>query len=230
MGKLKLFSLILSNGENRSVRLVIIKDKTPTGNIEVASNNQLEGYSYKISSTIPDDSTIITKKYQYNQTDEPSELTDSNDSIITIYRLKPDGLFTIIKCDTIPVTLQFTAPDDGEYSDEIFYYNGLSPSSWAVAGITNPRAFKDFYMQFRNMVKLNDKDQIAIYINYPLGSIKDEETFIKNYDKTFTKEIRNAILGQKIRQLFRDQRGVMIGDNQVWFKQINGEYKIVKIK
>ena len=85
-------------------------------------------------------------------------------------------------------------------------------------------------MQFRNMVKLNDKDQIANYIKFPLGIIKDEADFIKNYDKVFTKSVRNAIQGQKIRELFRDKQGVMIGDDQLWFKQINGEYKIVKIK
>jgi len=128
------------------------------------------------------------------------------------------------------VVPQIAMPDDGEYSDEVFYYNGNSPKSWIVAGINDSRRFKDFYMQFRNMVKLNDKDQIANYINYPLGIIKDESDFVKNYDKIITNTVRNAILGQKIRQLYRDKRGVMIGDDQLWFKQINGAYKIVVIK
>lgn len=230
MGKLRTFSLLLSNGENKVLRLVIVKGKTPICNIEVAGNNQLEGYSYNLSSNIVDDSTIVTRKYQYLQTDEPAETVDANDSIITIYRLKIDGNYTIVKSDTISIVPQSIVPDDGEYSDEIFYYNGNSPARWALAGIKNPRAFKDFYMQFRNMVKLNDKDQIANYINYPLGSIKDESDFVKNYQKIFVPKIREAILGQKIRQLYRDQRGVMIGDDQLWFKEINGKYKIVLLK
>ena len=228
MGKLRTYTLLLSNGENKSIRLVIIKGKKPISNFELAGNSQLEGYSYKLYGTIINDSTIVTTKFQSVQTDEP-ESADANDSIVTQYRLKPDGLFSILKSDTVVVKPQFTSPDDGEYSDEVFYYNGSSPASWAVASISNSKAFKDFYMQFRNMVKLNDKDQIANYIHFPLGSCKDEESFIKNYETIFTSEIRNAVLGQKIRQLFRDQRGVMIGDNKIWFKEINHQYRIISL-
>jgi len=229
MGKLRAYSLLLSNGENRVLRLVIIKGKTPISDFEVAGNNQLEGYSYTLSSQIIDDSTVVTRKYQFLQTDEP-ETPNSNDSIISVYRINPNGTSLIVKSDTMAVVPQIAMPDDGEYSDEVFYYNGNSPKSWIVAGINDSRRFKDFYMQFRNMVKLNDKDQIANYINYPLGIIKDESDFVKNYDKIITNTVRNAILGQKIRQLYRDKRGVMIGDDQLWFKQINGAYKIVVIK
>ena len=230
MGKIRSYALFLKNGENNFVRLVFLKGREPISNIEVAGNCQLEGNSYKVSASIPNDSTIITSKYQIVQTDEPIEGIDVNDSIITVYRIKPDGKYTIISSDTLTATPKEVITDDGEYSDEIFYYEGKSPASWAIAGINNPHAFKDFYMQFRNMVKLNDKDQIANYIQFPLGTIIDEADFVKNYEKVFTKNVRNAILGQKIRQLFRDQRGVMIGDNQLWFKQIKGEYKIVTLK
>ena len=229
MGRLRVFSLLLTSGENKLIKLVFVKGRTPISNIEVAANSQYEGYSYIMNSDIVNDSTIITRRLQALQTDEPAESVDANDSIITEYRLKPSGKITLIKADTIPVVPQIVAVDDGEYSDEIFYYNGKSSASWAVAGISNPRAFKDFYMQFRNMVKLNDKDQIANYIGYPLGKIKDEADFVKNYDKMFTQSVRDAVLGQRIRQLFRDQNGVMIGENRLWFKQVSGKYKIVSI-
>jgi hypothetical protein len=228
LGKLRTFTLLLSNGENKSIRFVIIKGRKPMSNFEIAGNGQSEGYSYKSSGYIINDSTVITRKFLLLQTDEP-ESADANDSIVTEYRLKPDGTFKIISSDTTAVKPAFVSPDDAEYSDEVFYYNGSSPASWAIAGITNPKAFKDFYMIFRNIVKLNDKDQIANYINFPLGSIKDEESFIKNYEKIFTPAVRNAVLSQKIRQLFRDQRGVMIGDNMIWFKEINKEYRIVTL-
>jgi hypothetical protein len=230
LGKYRVYSLLLTNGENRIIRLILLKGRVPISNMEVAGNSQLEGYSYKVSARITDDSTIITRKFQTILSDEPTEMLDANDSIITVYRIKPDGQISILKSDTNYVEPLFSAPDDGEYSDEIFYFNGNMPTSWAIAGISNPRAFKDFYMQFRNMVKLNDKDQIANYIKFPLGNIKDEPDFIKNYEKIFSKDIRNAVLGQKIRQLYRDKRGVMIGDNLLWFKQINGNYKIIYIK
>ena len=229
MGKFKTFSLLLTNGENRSLRLIVIKKRIPICNIEVAGNGQLEGYSYSVSSAIQDDSTLVLRKILTIQTDEPSENAEVNDSIISILRLKPDGYFTVLKIDTIPFSSQYENPDDGEYTDEVFYFNGTSPTSWAIAGISNSRSFKDFYMRFRNMVKLNDKDQIANYIYYPLGSTKDESDFVKNYDKIFTKDIKTAIQTQKVRQLFRDKRGIMIGDNHLWFKQIKGEYKIVTI-
>ena len=229
MGKFKTFSLLLTNGENRSLRLIVIKKRIPICNIEVAGNGQLEGYSYSVSSAIQDDSTLVLRKILTVQTDEPSENTEVNDSIISILRLKPDGNFSVLKIDTISFSSQYENPDDGEYTDEVFYFNGTSPTSWAIAGISNSRSFKDFYMRFRNMVKLNDKDQIANYINYPLGAIKNESDFVKNFEKIFTKDIKTTIQNQKVRQLFRDKRGVMIGDNHLWFKQINGEYKIVTI-
>ena len=229
MGRLRVFSLLLTSGENKLIKLVFVKGRTPISNIEVAANSQYEGYSYIMKANIINDSTIITRRLQALQTDEPAESVDANDSIISEYRLKPSGNIVLIKADTIPVVPQVVAVDDGEYSDEIFYYEGKNSASWAVAGITNPRAFKDFYMQFRNMVKLNDKDQIANFIAYPLGKTKDEADFVRNYDKIFIQTIREAVLGQRIRQLFHDQRGVMIGDNQLWFKQISGKYKIVTI-
>lgn len=229
VGKVKLYSFVLNQGENRTIRLVTVIGRKPVANIEVAANAQMESYSYKTIAVFENDSTIITKTLMCNLSDEQLENNEC-DSIFDTYRIRQTGLFVKISSDTIKAEPVVATPNDDEYTDEQFYYNGSSPCSWKSAGISNSRQFKDFFMEFRNMVKLNDKDQIANYIKYPIGKCNNETEFVAHYSEIFTNPVREAVLGQKIRQLFRDQRGVMIGDNVLWFKQINGKYKIVDIK
>ena len=225
---LKFYTLLVINGENKSLRLIIVKKHNILSMLEVAGKVDLEGYSYSLNSSFKNDSIICTYKIQTIQTDEPAD-ESQGDSIITCYKINKQGKLVMQSSDTIKSKQPESIIDDGEYKDDIFYYNGSNPTSWKAAGINNPKAFKDFFMEFRNMVKFNDKDKIALYIAFPLGKAINEETFIDNYKNIFTNEIRDAVLKQQIRRLFRDGRGVMIGDNKIWFKEIKGKYKIVAI-
>jgi len=230
MGKLRVYSLLLVNGTSKTLHLVFVKGRLAISNREVAGNGQAEGYTFDQYCVIPDDSTITTRRFESVLSDEPSDQDEIGDSIITVSRLTSCGHVQVLKADTISISEKMQTPNDEEYAEEPFFYEGMSPSSWKTAGITDPVAFKNFFMELRNMVKLNDKDQIANHIKFPINGIPDEETFVKNYNTIFTQQVKQAILEQKIRQMFRDGRGVMIGNEDLWIKQINGQYKIVSIK
>ena len=230
IGKLRMYTILLDEGVSRTLHAVIVKDNLPVSKFEIAGNGQSEVYSFSTSTVFLNDTIFVTRKFESLLSDEPSDQEISGDSIVTTNSILKNGIICKISSDTIPVSETFKNPNDEEYTDEVIYYNGVNPTSWRTAGIKDPVAFKNFFMELRNMVKLGNKDEIANYIKYPINGINDEASFVQQYDRVFSNKVRDAILGQKIRQIYRDERGVMIGDDVVWIKQVKGEYKIFSIK
>ena len=228
-----MFSVLLTRINKRSIYLIPVTNNGISQAIEVAGNGETEGNDFIMSAFIQNDSTIyVTQKFCYQNDEQYSEVEpESCDSIATIYRISRTGLIVQQVSDTMPSNF-VTVPElmDDEYVDVNITYDENSPTSWKTATISDPVAFKNFFMDFRTMVKLDNKDEIANHIQFPIDTIKDETAFILNYDKLFSKEIKSAVLNQKTREMYRDSRGVMIGNNDMWFKEFNGVYKIVMIK
>jgi hypothetical protein len=121
-----------------------------------------------------------------------------------------------------------------------------TPSDSDCAGDTVDRLGSDvarrsraFLLSLRDAVKSNDKVKVANMIQYPLriGTRKRElrvhnsAEFIENYNAIMTETIKSRILDEKSsRCLFANFQGFMIGDGEVWFKEVSAsQFKIFSI-
>ncbi len=117
-----------------------------------------------------------------------------------------------------------------EMKDDSVFIDGSVPTSWEDAGITDVKGFKLFLKQLQILVLNDDKVQLAGFIRYPLGkSIKNENDFIKNYDKVFTKNARLSIAKINFSEIFRNSKGAMSEDGKVWFSQEGDKFKIIAV-
>jgi hypothetical protein len=73
-------------------------------------------------------------------------------------------------------------------------------------------------------VAKHDAATVASLVHYPIKvnpgkkpfTVKNEKSFIKDYDGIITHDIQDAILKQKYENLFVNSEGAMIGDGEVW--------------
>ncbi len=73
-------------------------------------------------------------------------------------------------------------------------------------------------------VAKHDAATVASLVHYPIKvnpgkkpfAVKNEKSFIKDYDGIITHDIQDAILKQKYENLFVNSEGAMIGDGEVW--------------
>lgn len=104
-------------------------------------------------------------------------------------------------------------------------------TSWDAAGFPNAKHFIAFYKTFQWDVMDKNKEKIAGMIKFPLKNFKDKKDFISHFDSVFAHDYVQELLDQNPLEIYRDQKGAMIGnDGQLWFKQVGGVYKIIEIK
>jgi len=114
-----------------------------------------------------------------------------------------------------------------DLSDDPIFTDGSVPSTWDVAGITDPNGFKKFLIELQTSVLNNNRNKVI--------SSLDANKFAKyntlnNYDKLFNKKVIDAFKNINIHQIFRNYQGAMIGNGTVWFKQNNnGTFSIFAI-
>lgn len=128
--------------------------------------------------------------------------------------------------DSNIIGLPVSRPD---LEDDSIFDDGSKPSSWDVAGITKVHALKIF-LNLQYLVANENKEEIAKLIRYPLNStIKTVSDFLANYNKIITPKIKEALAKANLRQLFRNYKGVMIGDGAIWIAQEDKDFKIIAI-
>tara|TARA_R110000868_G_scaffold226249_3_gene478823 strand:- start:1666 stop:2127 length:462 start_codon:yes stop_codon:yes gene_type:complete len=100
---------------------------------------------------------------------------------------------------------------------------------FAVAGIGDPQQVQIFFERIQRDVRVGDRKNLAEIINYPLNFFDDKGRHVKvrsardfklNYEKIFTKTVREVILRQKYSDLFVNYQGVMIGRGVIWFGKV----------
>lgn len=129
--------------------------------------------------------------------------------------------------DSNLIGIPVTNPD---LEDDSVFDDGSKPTSWDVAGITRVYALKIFIKDLQHMVANDNKEEISKLIRYPLNStIKTKTDFLANYDKIITPKIKDAIAKANLKQLFRNYKGVMIGDGAIWIAQEGKDFKIIAI-
>lgn len=115
--------------------------------------------------------------------------------------------------------------------DDSVFADGSIPTSWENAGFSDPVAFKQFLQQLQQWVASDRKDSVADALDYPLRNpkIKDQQQFLGQYDTYFNERVKKALREQNLRQVFRNARGAMIGNGELWFTQEGNRFKITAI-
>ncbi len=124
-----------------------------------------------------------------------------------------------------------------EAKDDTVFDDGSIPSPWRFSGINDPLQFKQFLKYLKVLVKNNNRNEIARFIDYPVlqakrttRNIKNENDFVNNYDKLFNEKVKSALENQKLNQIFRNYQGAMVGGGQLWFEETpDGEFKVIAI-
>jgi hypothetical protein len=117
-----------------------------------------------------------------------------------------------------------------ELKDDSVFKDGSIPATWANAGITDIKGLKLFIKQLQQWVIMNDKENLATAVQYPLNkTIKTKESLIANYDGVFTKDVKLSFATVNFNQLFRNAKGVMTDGGKVWIAQQGKEFRIIAI-
>lgn len=118
-----------------------------------------------------------------------------------------------------PPEKQVATSVDTSFVEDSIFADGSIPTSWEVAGITDPRAFRHFVERFQGWVAKGQADSIADHTRFPLRIAKSRKVFLENYNKIFTDPVKAAIAGQNLKQIFRRDQGAMLGQGEVWIGQ-----------
>lgn len=106
-------------------------------------------------------------------------------------------------------------------------WDGTIPTGWNTATITDARDFKIFVIKFKELINNNDVSALAKMIRYPIKNIASPQEFKDNFTTIFSEELRRRISDQRLDQIFRNDQGASLGDGDIWFQQVDNEYKIV---
>lgn len=94
--------------------------------------------------------------------------------------------------------------------------------------VAKDRAYAAFLTQLQTAVRKKDRGAVIKLIAFPLRVnsggrsqlYRDGQSVRRDYDRIFTPPVTRAILDQRFDRLFGRDRGLMIGDGEVWFDHI----------
>ena len=107
--------------------------------------------------------------------------------------------------------------------------DATTDEQYSIAGFNNPAGFKAFFNTFRGWVVSNNIDSIAAHIQFPLKNCTTVGAFKKDYENLFNAQVKSSVGDQDINHFFANQQGVMTGNGELWFNEINGKYFIIAI-
>jgi hypothetical protein len=89
-------------------------------------------------------------------------------------------------------------------------------------------ADKAFFMKLKTVIERKDKEWLATHISFPITvrlglarkPIKTREEFIINYDAIINSKVKLAVEKQEVNALFKNWRGLMVGDGEIWFTPV----------
>lgn len=94
-----------------------------------------------------------------------------------------------------------------------------------MAGIKDPDHVKVFLKDLQDGLRDNNKEVVASFLRYPFKIYKNgaekrsyasKEEFLPDYDKFFTKDVKDAVQKTEFDDLFVNSKGVMIGNGEIW--------------
>ena len=125
--------------------------------------------------------------------------------------------------------IDYTLPNEYQNKSQLFRDSTIV-MSWTQAGFPNAKRFIKFFEHFQWDVMDRNKDKIASLIQFPLRDYKTKKEFLKNFDSIFSPPFVEAILHQDPKEIFRNKKGAMLGnDGQIWMKPTGASYVIFEI-
>lgn len=117
---------------------------------------------------------------------------------------------------------------------------GTSPCrSTTVDQVLTPKdadAARAFLVELQTALAANDKAKIATMVSFPMTQIHNGKpvrianaaSFLQNFDRIFTPNVRAAVARQTSRCLSATDLGVAVNNGEVWFTQhtAGGDFKI----
>ncbi|OWR33135.1 hypothetical protein CDO73_01115 [Saccharibacillus sp. O23] len=93
-----------------------------------------------------------------------------------------------------------------------------------VAGFKSAANVRAYYANLQRAVAKGDKAGVAARVHYPLGVyggdrtmvIKSKAQLMKNYDRIFTKDVKQTLAETKFDDLFVNQDGASVGQGAIW--------------
>lgn len=114
---------------------------------------------------------------------------------------------------------------------------GCSGDTVDRLGVAVAKRSRAFLGRLNKAVQERDKKQVASMLRYPTDvhiadktfPIRNPEEFVRNYERIVNGSVKAAILDEKSsRCLFSSPEGFMVGDGEVWFKEVSpGVLKVV---
>ena len=114
---------------------------------------------------------------------------------------------------------------------------GPTKEECALAGFDNPAQLAAVVAKLKKALENVDKAAVAAMVDYPITvmlggverDIENQEDFIKNYDAIMDKPVQDAVLHQKLEDIFINRQGAMLTDStgkgRIWLMNS----KIIKI-
>lgn len=86
-------------------------------------------------------------------------------------------------------------------------------------------SFQEFLDLLKKAVSENDKVRVAKLVHFPIRvhvggkawKIDNAAHFITEYDTIITSRVKQTLAGDTLEKLFANQRGVSVGDGDLWF-------------
>ena len=109
---------------------------------------------------------------------------------------------------------------------------------YAAAGISDPAHVTQFIARLQSAVAVGDRAAVVAMLDYPLRVYAPGRRLTTyyaaaalkaNYAQVFTPEVVAAIATATPDNLFVRDQGVMVGNGEVWMREVHGAMRIIAI-
>lgn len=126
----------------------------------------------------------------------------------------------------------FVVPDSSQQQisrPDTLFADGSRPSTWDIAGFNDPVAFKKFLAQFKDWVAHDQADSVIAHVKFPLAHYKTAAELKAKYSEVFDSTMKAVVIQQPLNEIFRNYQGAMLGNGQLWWNELDGQYRIIAI-
>ncbi|MHB8746298.1 MAG: hypothetical protein ACYC7I_07180 [Gammaproteobacteria bacterium] len=100
-------------------------------------------------------------------------------------------------------------------------------------GMALTKADQAFFSQLSYAVSRNNKEWIADHVSFPLTTkingekrtFKNREEFLTEYEIIIDSKVKRAVTLQQPNALFKNWRGLMVGNGEIWFTAVHADPK-----
>ncbi len=109
------------------------------------------------------------------------------------------------------------APEVTDLDARPVFEDGSIPTTWRVAGFSDPAGFLEWLRTFQGWVANGDRERVLGAVRLPLHQIKTREALEAKYDELFSEPVRRVVAKAKLNRIWRNYQGAMIGSGVLWF-------------